>query len=76
MVRDPYRVANSNTEFELAAEYGGCHVPNKGACGGGVILILPGEPSHSLPVDRKVIDAVPKGRNSVQNQTGGDETDG
>lgn len=47
---------------ELAAEYGGYHVPTKGdqgQGGGGVILILPGQPQPK-PVDGKVIDAVPE----------------
>jgi hypothetical protein len=48
---------------ELAAEYGGYHAPSKndqGPSGAGVILILPGGQPQPAPVDRTVIDVVPK----------------
>ena len=47
---------------ELAAEYGGYHLPIKDDArqgGGGVILILPGQ-SLSKPADSTVIDAAPE----------------
>jgi hypothetical protein len=67
---------------ELAAEYGGYHLPIKSdqaQGGGGVILILPGGQSQStpvVPIDRKVVDAVPNAFNPVQNPLNGEETDG
>jgi hypothetical protein len=67
---------------ELAAEYGGYHLPSKSdqaQGGGGVILILPGGQPQStpvVPVDRKVVDAVPNAVNPVQNLLNGEEADG
>jgi hypothetical protein len=67
---------------ELAAEYGGYHLPSKSdqaQAGGGVILILPGGQPQStpvVPVDRKVVDAVPNAVNPLQNLLNGEEADG
>ena len=47
---------------ELAAEYGGYHVPKKndhGPNGAGVILILPGGQLQPTPADHTVVDVVP-----------------
>jgi hypothetical protein len=64
---------------ELAAEYGGYHVPRKndeGQGGGGVILILPGMRPHPTPVGHTVIDAAPQSSKLIQSPIEGEENNG